>query len=159
MAASEHWHPRDYKTLDELRAELDRFEAAHAAGTLRTTGDWSAGQIFEHCSKLMRFSIDGFEARAPWLLKLFGSMVFKPMLGRSHMKPGIRLPAKAASLLPGEDVPFDQGMVEIRTQLGRLDAGEQMTRPSPVLGKMTHEKWIKLHLDHCRLHFGFIQCD
>jgi hypothetical protein len=46
-----------------------------------------------------------------------------------------------------------------RDNLARLDAGEQMTQKSPLLGKMTHEKWMKLHLDHCRLHFGFIQCD
>ncbi len=157
MAGKSGWNPRDYATLEELIAELDRFEAAHAAGTLRTTGNWSAGQILEHCSKLMRSSIDGFEAQAPWPLKVFGSLVFKPMLGRSHMKPGIKLPAKAASLLPGEDVPFDQGMSAIRSQLGRLEAGEKMTQPSPVLGKMTHEKWVLLHLDHCRLHFGFIQ--
>lgn len=159
MTGKAGWSPRDYASLEELNAELDRFEAAHASGSLRTTGDWSAGQIFEHCSKLMRFSIDGFEAKAPWPLKVFGSIVFKPMLGRSHMKPGIKLPAKASSLLPRDEVSFEQGMSELRNQLGRVESGTKMTQPSPILGKMTHDKWVLLHLDHCRLHFGFIQCD
>ncbi|MFG0314606.1 MAG: DUF1569 domain-containing protein [Phycisphaerales bacterium] len=159
MAGKEGWRPRTYENLHELNQELDRFQAAHDSGTLRTTGDWSPGQILEHCSKLMRSSFDGFDAQVPWVLKLFGSIVFKPLLGRSHMKPGIKLPAKARSLLPDEEVPFEQGMGELRNQLQRIAAGEQMTHPSPVLGKMSHEQWIKLHLDHCRLHFGFIQCD
>ena len=152
------WHPRDYRSIGELRAELDHFERAHASGTLHTTGKWSAGQILEHCGKLMRFSFDGFEARAPWFIKVFGVCVFKPMLGRSHMKPGITLPAKASSLLPRDQVGFEEGMAAIRAQLDRIDAGERMSQPSPVLGKMRHEQWIKLHLDHCRMHMGFIEC-
>ena len=152
------WRPRDYKGLDDLRAELDRFEQAHASGTLRTTGAWSAGQILEHCANLMRCSFDGFDARVPWFIKMFGVLIFKPMLGKSHMKPGIKLPAKASSLLPRDEVGFDEGLAKLRAQLKRIDAGELMTQASPVLGKMTHDKWVLLHLDHCRLHFGFIQC-
>lgn len=152
------WHPREYKDLDALRAELDRFEQAHAAGTLKTTGSWSAGQILEHCAKFMGFSFDGFEARVPWFITAVGVCVFKPMLGKSHMKPGIKLPAKAASLMPRDAVDFEEGMAAMRTQLNRIEAGEQMTQRSPVLGKMQHEQWVLLHLDHCRLHFGFIQC-
>lgn len=153
------WDPRDYHRIADLRTELDRFEQAHASGTLRTSGSWSAGQILEHCAKLMRFSFDGFEASAPWFIKAVGVLVFKPMLGKSHMKPGIKLPAKASSLLPRDRVAFEEGLAAMRTQLDRIESGEQMTQPSPVLGKMSHEQWVKLHLDHCRLHFGFIQCD
>jgi hypothetical protein len=153
------WNPRDYQSIEDLRAELDRFEQAQASGTLHANGGWSPGQILEHCAKLMRFSFDGFEASAPWFIKAVGVLVFKPMLGKSHMKPGIKLPAKAASLLPREQVPFEEGLAAMRTQLGRIEAGEKMTQASPVLGKMTHEKWVLLHLDHCRLHFGFLQCD
>lgn len=152
------WHPRDYRSIEELRTELDRFERAHASGALHTTGKWSAGQILEHCGKLMRFSFDGFEASAPWFIKVFGVCVFKPMLGRSHMKPGIKLPAKASSLLPRDQVSFEEGIMGLRAQLDRIENGERMTHPSPVLGRMRHEQWIKLHLDHCRMHMGFIEC-
>ena len=113
--------------------------------------------VLEHCAKLMGFSFDGFEAGAPWFIKLFGVLVFKPMLGKSHMKPGIKLPAKAASLMPRDEVAFEEGLSAMRAQLDRIDAGEQMTHKSPVLGKMSHDQWILLHLDHCRMHFGFLQ--
>lgn len=156
MTKHANWHPRDYGSLDELGAELDRVEKAHGRGTLTTTGGWSAGQILEHCAKLIGYSLDGFEARAPWFIKVFGVLVFKPRLGRSHMKPGIRLPAKAASLMPRDEVPFAEGMAAMRSALARIDAGERMTHDSPVLGKMTHDQWVLLHLDHCRMHFGFL---
>lgn len=163
MAKPTNWHPRDYASLNDIRSELDRFEQSHAAGTLRTTGAWSAGQILEHCAIPIRFSMDGFfdeqgkPVSFPWYIKMVGVSVFKPMLGRSHMKPGIKLPAKASSMLPAEGQDFESGMNCFRAELARLDAGEQMTKPSPLLGKMTHQKWTLLHLDHCRLHFGFIQ--
>ncbi len=152
------WTPAVFRTLDELRAELDAIEAAHRAGTLRATGEWSAGQILEHCGKLMGFSFDGFGgACAPWIIRLLGSTFFKPRLGRSQMKPGIKLPKSASVLLPRDAVPFEEGLGLIRSQLARIDAGEKMTHDSPVLGRMTHDQWVLLHLDHCRMHMGFLK--
>ena len=60
MGKHPNWHPRDYKSLDGLKAELDRIEASHHAGTLKTSGGWSVGQIFDHCSKPMKLAFDGF---------------------------------------------------------------------------------------------------
>ena len=90
-------------------------------------------------------------------IRVLGSTFFKPRLGKSQMKPGIKLPASASMLLPREEVPFDEGLALIRSQLARIDAGEKMTHDSPVLGAMTHEQWVLLHLDHCRMHMGFLK--
>ena len=164
MAGKKDWHPRDYHTLNDIRAELDRFESAHASGQLRTTGNWSEGQILEHCGVPIGMAIDGWTNEQgepivfPFFLRLLGSLVLKPTLGRIKAKPGIKLPKKASRLLPQPERSFEDGMKISRDNLARLDAGEQMTQTSPLLGKMTHDKWMKLHLDHCRLHFGFIQC-
>ena len=151
------WHPREYETLDDLSAELDRIQAAHDAGTLETTGNWSEGQIFDHCSKLIGFSIDGFDASAPWFFRMICKVLIKPFLGKMHMKPGIKLPAKAASLMPAESRSFEDGMGMMRAQIARLNDGVQMTQNSPIFGKMRHEQWMLVHLSHCRMHFGYIQ--
>jgi hypothetical protein len=74
-------------------------------------------------------------------------------------QPGIRLPGSATALLPREGVSFDEGMGVLRAQVSRIEAGERMTRDSPVLGRMTHDRWVLVHLDHCRLHFGFLRTD
>lgn len=165
MAAKKDWHPRDYRSLDDISAELDRFQTAHQVGTLRTTGGWSAGQILEHCATPMRMAMDGWRdeqsepIKFPAHLKLVGTLLLKPTIGRIKFKPGIKVPGQVPNLLPQHDRDFDTGMKIFRSQFNRLAAGEQMTHPSPLFGKMSHNKWVQLHLDHCRLHFGFIQCD
>lgn len=154
----EGWNPRTYADFDALREELDRFQLAHDAGTLATTGNWSAGQILDHCSIPIKGSLDGAQGvTLPWYMRLAGRLVFKPMLGRSQMKPGIKLPKSASEWLPDESLTFEEGMSSMRGALARLESGERMTHDSPLMGKMTHEQWTTLHLDHCRLHFGFIQ--
>lgn len=164
MGKHPNWHPRDYNSIDELKAELDRIEASHQAGTLKVTGNWSAGKIFDHCSKPMKLAFDGFfdeqgkPIKFPFYIRFFGVFLLKPMLGRSHMKPGIKLPAAASSMLPADDCTFEQGIEALREQLARMDHGETMTAKSPLLGKMTHKQWVLMHIDHCRMHFGFIDC-
>lgn len=165
MAGKENWHPRDYHSLNDIRAELDRFEAAYASGQLRTTGNWSAGQILEHCGNPISLAIDGWVNESgdpivfPIFLRVLGSTMIKPTLGRIKARPGIKLPKKASRLLPQPERSFEDGMKIFRDNMARIESGEQMTKKSPLLGKMTHDKWMKLHLDHCRLHFGFIQCN
>jgi hypothetical protein len=159
MSKNTNWNPTDYTSFEDIKSELDRFQIAQDQGKLSTTGGWTSGQILEHCGKLIGCSIDGFEAKVPWFIKVFGVLVFKPMLGKSHMKPGIKLPKNATSLLPAQECSFDDGMKVIRDQITRIDNGEQMDKKSPVLGKMRHDQFVLLHLDHCRLHFGFIKCD
>ena len=149
-----------------MSADLDRIQAAHDAGTLRTTGTWTSGQIFDHCAKFMEASIDGFineqgvVIKLPFVFKLLGTTILKPTIGRVSFKPGIKIPVKIKGLVgPTPDQSFDQGMAAIRAQIARVDAGEEMTMPSPLFGKLSHNKWVTLHLDHCRLHMGFIQTD
>jgi hypothetical protein len=31
-----------------------------------------------------------------------------------------------------------------------------MTKPSPLLGALTHEQWVRLNLNHTQMHFGFL---
>ena len=163
MSKHPNWHPRDYNSIEDLNAELDRIEASHNAGTLKVTGNWSAGQILDHCSRPMKMAFDGFfdeqgnQVRMPFFIRLLGKLVLKPMLGRSHMKPGIKLPAAASSMLPQDNCSIEEGLSALRSQLTRINNGEKMTQTSPLLGKMRHEQWVLMHLDHCRMHFGFIQ--
>jgi hypothetical protein len=160
MASTTDWRPTTYADLQELKAELDAIDAAARDGRLRTTGGWTAGQILEHCGKFVRMSFDGFDdTKVPRVVRLLGAVLLKPRIGKSHMKPGIRLPGSASALLPREGVSFEEGMGQLRAQLARIEAGERMTRDSPVLERMTHELWLGVHLDHCRLHLGFVRTD
>lgn len=144
------------RTFEDISKELDRIEAAHAAGRIGHTGNWTPGQIMQHVSKFMVRALDGFEGSAPLPVRLMGWMLRPMFLGNKPMPSGYKLPPDAAVLLPGDDVTFEQGLAAIRAPLERVRKGERMTQRSPLLGKMTHEQWEGLHAKHASMHFGFI---
>lgn len=147
-----------FSTLDELVRELDRLEAASAAGTLAHTGNWTAGQVCEHCAKFMRGAIDGFDTKAPWFVRVVARrLYFKQMIGPGPMPAGIKLPKQAVSMLPTPGVSDRAGIADLRRQVDRLRAGAKMTIPSPVFGAMTHEHWMIVHLKHCAMHMSFLR--
>ncbi len=146
-----------YASLDEISKDLDRMEAAHHAGTLQTTGNWSAGQIFEHVSILFECSLDGFPSQAPAPLRWMAILFFKKKaLSGETMPAGFKLPKGAAFLIPQEDTTFEEGLLRLRQVLARVEAGERFRVPSPMLGKLSHEEWTTLHCSHCSLHMSFI---
>ena len=146
-----------FTCLGCLRGDLDAVEAAHRAGTLGHTGNWTPGQILDHCAITFETGLDGSGMKSPLFARIMGRL-FKPMLLKpGFMKPGFKLPADATELLPRDGVTFEQGMARMRRALARLDAGERMTKPSPWLGPMTHEQWLALGINHCQMHFGFLK--
>lgn len=146
----------DFHCFGCLKGELDKIDAAHRAGKLKTTGNWTSGEILDHCAILMEHALDGSPKQAPWIARLFGKMMKAKMLKRGTMSPGFKLPKDAKHLLPRPGVTYEEGMGRIRKALSRVDKGEQMTKPSGWLGAMTHDQWERLHLNHTQLHLGFI---
>ncbi len=148
-----------FTSFAELAEEVDRIVRAQEAGTLRTSGNWSAGQILQHLGKTVQFSLDGFPFRAPLPVRLiFGSLkrvMWKRLLNMAF-KPGFQLPPRAGAILPADTVPVGDGAAFFLAQLGRVQKGEQMTRPSPFMGALTHEQWTELHLRHADSHLSFI---
>ncbi len=161
IADKSQWKPKSFYSLDELGLELDRIEAAHQAGTLTTAGGWTVGQNLQHCAKFIGFSLDGFgpDMKLPLIFRILGKLVFKRMAKnpKGQMKPGIKLPESENPLLPANEVTFNDGITLMRSMLNRINNGEQMLHDSPLLGKMTHDLWVLVHLNHCRMHFGFFQ--
>lgn len=147
--------------FDCLRSELDRVETAHHAGTLRTLGNWSAGQILQHISKFMRYAIDGFPPGGPpWILKVIAQILFKRKAIEGRPPPaGIKLPEGAAYLLPDDAVSFEDGLGALREQIARIERGEHFSHPSPLFGALTHEQWMKLQLGHATMHLGFLELE
>lgn len=140
-----------------LSADLDAMQRAHDAGTLTALGNWSAGQILQHCAKVIGFSMDGFPSKAPWIVRfLFTTFLKKRALKDIPIDPGMDLPKQAAFMLPDDAVTFDQGMQDMRDVLARLKAGDRMEQPSPILGELTHDQWMGMMLRHAAMHQSFI---
>lgn len=146
-----------FETLAALSSELDRLEAAHRAGTLRSTGNWTPGEILDHLARAIRPSFDGFDFAVALPIRLLGSLVMKRrFLGRGFPR-GFRMsPKMSAAFGPRPGVSFEHGLGALREQLRRIERGERMSHPSPGLGSLTHEEWVRLHLRHAELHLAYL---
>ena len=147
-----------YASLAELSADLDALERAHAEGRLDALGGWSPGQVFQHCSILMRCAVDGFPVDAPWIVRVIITALFKKKaLSGAPLPPGTKIPNQASFLRPDDDVSFETGLTLLRDVLDRVEAGERFTHPSPIFGRLTHEEWTTLQLGHCSMHLSFLK--
>lgn len=146
-----------FKCFDCVRAELDRIEGAERAGNLRTTGNWTPGQILGHLASWVGYAYDGPPPDwkpVPWFVKVMARLMKRSFVTRP-MPKNFRVGGVEAGTYGTEVVPFDDGLRRFRAAIDRLER-EAPTRPSPVFGPLTHEQWKNLHLRHAELHLGFL---
>ena len=147
----------ELRSLEDISADLDRIQAAHDAGTLGTTGNWTPGQVLEHVSALMECAIDGFPSKAPAPVRWMCILLFKKKALAGGSPPaGFKIPKQAAFLIPGESTTFDEGMSRLRKVIARVRGGEKFTHDSPIFGRLSHEQWITLQSGHATLHLSFL---
>lgn len=149
--------PLQLHSIRELEDEVNRIVQSSERGRVRTTGDWTAGQILQHVGRLLEFSLDGFPFRAPWPTRLICTVMkwlSWPLLLRLAFRPGHRLPA--AALEPSPAVTVGEAAAYLLGQLARVQRGQAMVQPSPFEGHISHAQWVKAHLRHAELHFSFI---
>ena len=141
-----------------LKEELARIEAAHHAGKLSHTGNWSEGEIFDHLAIGMEFSIDGFppDMKVPFVMRIMARMFKGMVTSGKTLSPGFSPPKGSEAFLPRTGVSFDQGLARLRKVIDRLDSGAKCTGVSPAFGALSHDEWMRLHLGHAQLHIGFI---
>lgn len=141
-----------------LKEDLAKIEAADRAGTLRVTGNWTAGENLDHVAKTIEFSIDGFppEVRIAWPVRMIARLMKGRMTSGKTLPAGFQLGSDADFFLPAPGTSVDAGLARLRRVLDRLDAGAKCTVPSAAFGAMTHDEWMRLQLGHAQLHLGFI---
>ncbi|MEO1583204.1 MAG: DUF1569 domain-containing protein [Planctomycetota bacterium] len=145
--------------LEELDAELERVRAAHHAGTIRTSGNWSPGQNLGHLAKWMGWYLDGsFPFKAPTLIRFVGG-IFKKKIISSPFRPGLKFVPKSGDLGGDPEYAFEDGWDRLQLQLDRLRAGETLACDTPLVGRVTHDEGLMIQLNHCALHLGFIHYD
>lgn len=141
-----------------LKEELAKIEAAHRAGKVTHTGNWSEGQIFDHLAASIEFSLDGFppDMTVPFHMRILGRLFKRMVTSGKTLSPGFTPPKGSEAFLPRQGVSFDAGLARLRKAIDRIDAGTRCTHASPAFGKMSHDEWMGLHLGHAQLHLGFI---
>lgn len=141
-----------------LKEDLARLEAAHRAGTLRATGNWTAGENLDHVAIAWEFALDGPPpgARVPLVVRMLAPLLKRRMTSGRTLPAGFRIPSSSSYMEPRRGCAFEDGLARLRAVLDRLDRGERMTQPSPAFGALAHDEWMGLHLGHAQLHLGFL---
>ena len=145
-----------FATIDECLAEIQRIRAAHAAGTLRTTGNWTPGQIMAHVAAWIEFGYVGCPIPPPpffvrWILRLR----LKSIL-RKGMPRGVQIPRVPNGTVGMDEMSTPDAADRLQTAFGRLASGEPARFDSPAFGAMSHADRIELNLRHAELHLGYI---
>jgi len=145
-----------FDSIEEALKEVDRILAAEKAGTLRRSGNWSAGQVFNHIAVWMNFAFDGFPKKAhpPFFVRWILKMKVKGYI-RDGMPRGVRIPGIPGGTLGTEDISTEEGARKLREALVRLK-NEPVKFHSPAFGVLDEESRIALQLRHMEGHMGYL---
>ena len=149
-----------FHTMHEILRDVEQLGAvtSETGESICADGNWTPAQIVEHVTFFIDGAIDGFDFTAPLLIRAF-ARPFKKRILTKPMKPGIKLPANMSVVLPDPETTWEDAVSALRDAVGRIDSGERMTQPSPLLGAMTHEDWVNLHCRHAEMHLSFMHAD
>jgi len=142
-----------FSTMADILADVKSFGDSPPGAT----GNWSAAMNVQHITRTIEGSLDGFgfmvAAPIRWLLRPFRNRMLT-----NRIKAGYAIPkAMADRVAPDPDLTWEHAVADLAAVIDRVERGERMTAPSPLLGSLPHEGWMKLHCRHAELHFGFIR--
>jgi len=141
----------------DLLRDLDAIDAAHAAGTLRTVGNWAPAQVLNHLAAFIEFASDGYPAHfkpPPTPVRLV-MRIFKKKYCFGAMPVGLHIPGVKAGTIGQDNGPFDHALARLRLANEKLE-NEAPSHPNHLFGVMSHEEWKGLNLRHCELHLSFL---
>ncbi len=137
-----------FASLAEVMPDVERLLRGHT-----TVGRWSLVQICGHLARSLHGTIDGFPARAPWLLrKTVGPLPLRWVLRRNRFIEGMPAPPQKQPA-PGVDARAEAEA--LRAALGRLAAHTGPLVEYPFGGPVTRKGWERFHCIHCAHHLSF----
>lgn len=144
-----------FETLDDLLADARSL----AGGPIRTTGNWTAGQIIGHVAIVIDGSIDGYHFKLPWPARVYHRFMILNRALREGIPPGIKIHENArGQFIPPADLTLSDAIEHLTRSVQRAEQ-RGMHAADPHFGKLTHEQWVQMHCRHAELHFGFIHPD
>lgn len=140
-----------FESVAEVRAEVDRLERAHEAGTLRTTGNWSAGQNLLHLAEWVQMYQRLDFPEVPWFVRIAGRLMRGRMVNKGF-PAGMPGPGNKPYDLPA--CTFEAGAAKYREALDVLESAD-LSHDNPLFGRMSRDDAVRIQLRHAELHLGF----
>jgi hypothetical protein len=138
-----------FATLDDVMPEVDRLLAGCS-----TVGKWSLGQICQHLTAGVVFSVEGYPEAAPWLIrKTFGPVMIRRILKSGTFPSGFQLPEKYWPK-PSEDARAEAEALRAALRLFGMHTGPFAEHP--LGAKLSGAEWSLLHTIHAAHHLSFV---
>ena len=137
-----------YQSLDDFLADAEHFATAN----VQQLGNWSPGQIYEHLSRSMKSSIEGFPSSLPAPVRFLLSMFMKQRMLTKSIPSGFKSP----SYFVANKISNEEGLASLRDTISRLKT-DSTRAPHPGFGKISIEEWTQFHLRHAEMHMSFLK--
>jgi hypothetical protein len=137
-----------FTSLDQVMPDVDRLLEGHT-----TVGRWSLGQICNHLTGSITSTVEGFPAKAPWLVrKTVGPLILRRILTTGRFPEGIKLPKEH---LPRPGVDARAEAEALRAALRLLASHPGPLTEHPLAGPIPRADWDRFTCIHCAHHLSF----
>ena len=137
-----------FDSLDEMLSDARRLAVAE---NVRTLGNWSQGQIYEHLARSLDTSIDGADFKLPAPARWLMTLLMKKKFLSKPIPPGFKT---TDHFIPGETSTAD-GLASLEKAVQRQK--DETTRVMhPAFGNITLEEWNQFNLRHAEMHMSFL---
>ena len=138
-----------FTSLDRVMPEVDRLLLAGYT----TAGNWTLGQMCNHLTQSLIWTVDGFPKLAPWFFrKSVGPLLLRHILKSGRFPAGVRLPSR---YLPKSDLDDRAEAEALRAALWHFASHTEALSDHPMGGTLSRGDWERFHCIHCAHHLGF----
>jgi hypothetical protein len=141
-----------FADLGAVMPDVERLLAGHV-----TVGRWSLAQICSHLAGAVSLTLDGFPAKAPWLLRKTLGVVARWRIFRTGRMPeGVRVPRV---YLPRAGLDAASEAAGLARAIERFRSSAGPFAEHPFLGPLSPARWECFHCIHCAHHLSFVVPD
>lgn len=144
-----------FDSVKEFLRDAEFLLQAERRGRLHRAGNWSLGQALGHLASWVNYAYEGYPVTPPWFIRMVCRLAKRRFL-RTPLPRGFRMPGAEAGTYGIEEMSSEEGFALARQAFERLQ-NSPPTAPNPLLGRLTPDEWLELHLKHAALHLGFFR--
>ncbi len=141
--------PLTFTSLDRVMPDVDQLLAGHT-----TVGEWSLGQICNHLTTALTWTVEGYPRLVPWVVrKTAGPLLLKRILKTGQFPDRIKLPGRYQ---PKPDLDERAEAEALRAAFWHFAAHAGPLSDHPMAGQIARADWERFHCIHCARHLSFV---
>jgi hypothetical protein len=138
----------------ESLSEAKKAIASLNEKTLSAQSEWSAYQIFLHCSKTIEYSMTGYPSLKPAIIRnTIGKVVVKKFLTQGYMKHDLHADVQGSPMMENAG-SFDDGLKILIDSIEKFRSYTGELKPHLLFGKLSKEQYDRYFAIHIADHLS-----